>query len=434
MKPQARWPVAAPVWPSRVVRQTFTLGAGTAVGQAVLLPASLVWSRLYAPADFGRLGLILSFLSVASVAVGLRYDLAIPLARDREESIRLLLVCLLLAVPVSVFAGIVFGVFCAYDVLGLGALPLWSAPLVAALLVVTGAFVALRFWHVRFADFSNIGRSLIVQGIARALVPIALAPFHFGWLGLVAGEAAGRVFGVRRLAASVLPELWHVARNTNRQQFLELIKRFRQYPLVFLPSSVLDAIAGAIAAPVFIHLYGLSAGGEFFLAQQIVTVPAALLSATLGDVYHAKLATTARATPDSLPATIARGAARLMLLGVAIYVPTGVAAPYLVVPLFGAAWERVGHFVVVLAPAAAVTLAVSPLARALVLSRIPQVKFIADVAKIVLPIVGLVIGSRVDTASPMGALVGFSILTIASYALYLMIVIFAVRRRNQLTS
>ncbi|MGH8308684.1 MAG: hypothetical protein ACRETX_02685, partial [Steroidobacteraceae bacterium] len=291
-----------------IARQILTLGVGTAIGQAVVLLASPVWSRLYEPADFGRLGLVLSFLSAASVAVGLRYDLAIPLARDRNESIRLLLLCLLLAVPAAAIGGAVFAALCVTGALGFDAVPVWSAGIVAALLAVTAAFTALRFWHVRFSGFACISRSLIGQGIARALTPILLAPLHLGWFGLVAGEAAGRLIGVRKLALPVLSAVVAAARTTTRAELLESMRRFRQYPRVFLPSSILDALAAAIALPVFVLLFGIDVGGQFLLAQQIVLVPAALLSASLSDVYHVRFVESAKERPDHLPAIVARGA------------------------------------------------------------------------------------------------------------------------------
>ncbi|MGH8308323.1 MAG: hypothetical protein ACRETX_00855, partial [Steroidobacteraceae bacterium] len=105
---------------------------------------------------------------------------------------------------------------------------------------------------------------------------------------------------------------------------------------------------------------------------------------------------------------------------------------FVTVPIFGPEWDQAGQFVIGLAPAAAVTAAVSPLTRALVLSRIPQVKFVADTAKIILPIGGMLLGTGAGTTRPMDSVIGFSIMTIASYALYLGVVLYAVQSRHQL--
>src|SRR5271167_2859174 len=107
---------------SQALRQAFALGAGTAIGQGAVVIASPIWSRLYDPADFGRYGLVLSFLSTATVAVSLRYDMAIPLARDQDEAVRLTLLALICTIPVSIGAGAIFVLLTARGLLGFGAI------------------------------------------------------------------------------------------------------------------------------------------------------------------------------------------------------------------------------------------------------------------------------------------------------------------------
>src|SRR5919201_3348712 len=58
-------------------RDVATLGAGTAVAQIFTIASGPVITRLYTPNDLGVLGLFTSFLSVATVATSLKYELGI---------------------------------------------------------------------------------------------------------------------------------------------------------------------------------------------------------------------------------------------------------------------------------------------------------------------------------------------------------------------
>ena len=292
-------------------RSVLKLGVGTAAGQGAVLLASPLWSRIYEPADFALLGLFLSFVSTVTVALALRYDLAIPLAMRSDDGARLLVLCLLLTVPLAVVGGAGMASMTSQDVLGFGALPMAAAPLAAFVLLVTGIFGALRYWHVGASHFGPISRSLVVQGVARATVPILLAPAHLGWFGLIAGEAVGRTLGIRRLIVSAMPTLRRMLQQWSWPQLWECARSYRRFPAIFLPSALLDAVAAGAALPVFLMFHSLTAAGHFMLAQQVVAAPAALLCAAMADVYHYKVTATARSEPAAVVPLLLRSAVRI---------------------------------------------------------------------------------------------------------------------------
>jgi lipopolysaccharide exporter len=416
---------------SRGLRQVFALGTGTAIGQGVVVIATPIWSRLYGPADFGRYGLILSFLSTATVAVSLRFDMAIPLARDQDEAVRLTLLALICTLPVSLAAGAIFVWLTVRGLLGFGAIAPWSAVFVVLALGLTGAFSALRYFHVRNGNFRGISASLVAQGLGRALTPIFLAPLKWGWVGLLTGELIGRAFGISSLVKALVGG---VAQLTTRSKLRELFRVYRRYPLVFLPSSILDAASAALPVPLVVGLFGLSSGGEFLLAQQLVLVPASLISGSLGDVFHAQLVPGARRDPSDVPKLVWRTALRLLIFAGAVYLPVACLAPFLSVPIFGAPWARVGTLVAILSPATIIVVAVSPITRAMFLSKIPQIKLIADVIKLGLPAAGLIAGSRLGEDSLTMSVVYYSVMLGLSYLAYFAIVLVSIRVSNQLPS
>lgn len=246
----------------------------------------------------------------------------------------------------------------------------------------------------------------------------------------MAGEAAGRFLGIWRLSRDLVPSMHAVIQTGGVSSLRATARHYRRFPIVFLPSSVLDAVSSAVVLPLFVLLFGVSSGGELLLAQQIIVAPSALLCAALADVYHRRLVELARDRTGSLNAVVIRESGRLLLLAAIILGPIGLIAPYLAGPVFGAGWERVGALALVLAPSAVVGVAASTLSRALVVSRIPQLKYIADVLKLVVPTSAMVVAQRggcslTDTAAIYSAALALS------QIVYLLIIAYAVKPEHQ---
>ena len=259
-----------------------------------------------------------------------------------------------------------------------------------------------------------------------------MAPLSPGWIGLLAGELLGRTLGIWKLGKPLVPLIRGVTKNTSMRQLSELLRQYRQYPLVFLPSSVLDAASGAVALPIIVALFGVATAGEFLLAQQIVMAPAAFIGGSLRDVIHSRLVPCARDNPSGLTRIVRQTALKLMLLAAAIYLPLACLAPFLATQIFGRSWATVGPLVSIMCPAAVVMVAVMPVSRAMVFSRVPQIKFAADIVKLILPAGGLIVGAESDHHSLTGSVVGFTILTALSYAWYFRVIMYSIRDNNQL--
>jgi O-antigen/teichoic acid export membrane protein len=419
---------------SQGIRQVFALGTGTAIGQAAVAAASPIWSRLYDPVAFGRYGLVLSFLSAATVAVSLRFDFAIPVAQDEDEALDLALLAMVCGIPVSLLAGVIFSFFSLRGLFGFGAISPLFAILIVLALLLAGSFSTLRYWHVRRSGFREISTSLMAQGLARALAPILLSPLNWGWFGLMSGELAGRSFGIRSLGRGVISQIARLARRVTISRLVDLSRKYRQYPLVFFPSSMLDALSGAVIIPVVVGIYGLSAGGEFLLAQQIVSTPSALICSSLGDVFHAQLNPGAGRNPAYLPQFVLRTAFRVLVVASVVYIPVACVAPFVAVPIFGAPWSRVGQFIAILAPSTIVATMVNPISRAILVSKIPQIKLLADVVKLVLPVLALIGAAHLPEASLTKSLMLYSGMVGVSYLIYLGVILISVRPSNQIPS
>ena len=366
------------------LRDALTLGGGTALGQIIGAASAPIITRLYLPADVGVAGLIITFVAFASVGLALRYDFAIVTAVDEIEADMLMTLSVALTVVVSGLATLVLGLLIGLNLLSFGTLPLASLLLAFPVLLCIGIFTALRYWYVRRGQFAPISKALVAQGIGRASVSISLGLISPGWAGLVFGELAGRSLGMGRLASNAWPAI-RAALQRAKAEFPRVLQRNRKYPLVVLPSSLLDSAASLIGVPLIISLFGTADGGQFFLVQNLLALPAGLVANSVADVLHSRFADAYLADTNGVYPITRRALARLTKAGLAIYVPIAIVAPFLAGPLLGARWERAGLIATVLTPVVITGLISGPASRVLMVVNRPEWKLGVDIVRLVFP-------------------------------------------------
>lgn len=396
------------------------LGGGTAVGQAFGAIAAPIITRLYTPSDLALVGLIVSFVTFASVGLSLRYDVAIVTALDEIEADILLSLSLLLVVFVSGIAAALLSVFIGFNILSYGALPLWSVSIAFVILTLMGVSMALRYWYVRRGGFGLISRALVLQGAGRASVSISAGLLHFGWVGLLAGEMVGRSLGIRRLLLNAWPAICKALKRPYAELRSPLVRN-RKYPAIVLPSSLLDSASAVISVPIVIGLFGRTDGGQFFLIQNMLGLPGILVANSVADVLHAKLANAYLKEPVQLPNLMRQALLRLTIIASIIYIPIGLLSPLVVKPLLGAQWGDAGVIASLLIPVMITGLIVNPASRVLVVVNRPERKLIVDVLRLTVPPTVLYLAYHAQWAF-MPSLIGYSLAMAGCNLVYILIV------------
>ena len=400
---------------SAPLRHVASIASGTLVGQGALVLASPLLTRLYRPEAFGVLGLLTAFVTVASVGVTWRLDMAIPATRTRQAADRLLAASLIVLLPTSLIATSCLIVLQLRGWLGFGNVPLPAAVLAYIALVVTGAFTALRFWSVREHRFKDIGTAVARQGLARALLPGIVWFVYAGWAGLAIGDIAGRMLGILRLGRAAARRL-RTALFGGRRRLLAEVKRNRRYALILLPSSLIDAIAGSIPLPLIATLFGVRAAGEYALIMRVASAPGALVAAAVADVFHAHAAAWLRDSPRTAEAAFLKVASQLALISVGLYLPAALLAPYAFGALFGDHWRGAGVAFSCLSPFLIAILIVSPLSRVLTVTGHMEYKLVMDLLLLLVPALALWLRRMTPFHH---ALAVFAVVNAALYGAYL---------------
>jgi len=359
---------------SPFLRGTFSIAGGTALGQLILVLSSPILTRLYDPTAMGMLGLFVSYVGLASTAGTLRYEVAIVAAPDEKDSIALTKVSLIIAVVMAIFFGIIFDLLRRNALFGFEVFPRWTFLLIIlGILGVVWGFT-LRFYAIRQMAFGIIGRFTFAQAMFRVLFPIFLSPL--GKIGLFIGEALGRFAGL-----SVLRKIF--PRSRSPWLHLPVLFRYKKYPLVLLPSAMLNTLALMGAVPVFSQVFGVTTAGHLTLAQRVLGLPVSLIGSAVSDVFYGKAAEIIRSDVKKISPFFLKTFLGLGILAVLLGIGVWLLAPSVSVFLFGSDWQQAGIYMKIMAPWITAKLTVSPLGRFIFLTPYPWLKLIYDIGSLI---------------------------------------------------
>jgi O-antigen/teichoic acid export membrane protein len=344
----------------------------------IMLAAMPVLTRLYEPAAFGLHAMVMAFVGIASVGSCLCIELAIVASASDKQADEFFAAALMSLPLTSLASGLVLTGFIYFDLLGYGALPIWTAAVATLVLVLNGIYVAARHRRLRNRDYPIIARANLIQNVGRALVPFALFPLVPTWLGLTSAEVIGRALSVRGLLTSIWPGALHALVWGDLRQWIAIVRREYRYTCVLLGSVFIDASASLLIAPLLAATYGAVPAGQYFLISMLLTAPFLLVASPIGDVLHVRGANLYRETPARLPAFTRKLAFGLLAIALAIYFPIYLLAPFVFPSLLGAKWPYGAEIAMALTPFSIISFVASPCSRLLMVVNRPGLKVCSD--------------------------------------------------------
>ena len=410
---------------TRLRRNVFAQGIlsismGTIIGQGISVLVSPILTRLYLPAAMGAWGLFISFVSVGTVGGALRYELAIVAAKEQKDAQALAGYALTFSILISLIGGVVFDVFRRHEILGYEVFSWWMGGIATLVIVINVWGQVFRFWFIREKKFMEVGYFVGGRGIFRSITQVSLSSWQS--VGLILGEVFGRLislgiflrrFPFRETFRSVLS--WQ---NSNT------LKKFKEYPFLFLPSAFIDTLALMAPVPVFTAVYGIDVGGMLALALRVVSIPLLLIGNAVADVFFGEVADLTRHQSKKANTLFLKSTFRLgsfaLILGIGLWW----LAPWGVEVLFGNMWRSTGEMLRIMVPWFVTMLTVSPISRLVFLSRYPWAKLFYDI----LALFGVSLPLWLNLSEPLEALRLVTWVQAGLYVLYWLILFFAVRQ------
>lgn len=398
-------------------RSVLLLAGGTIGAQLVTVAVSPLLTRMYSPAELGQLGLCIAFVSTVAAGLSLRYEAAIVSQTNNADAARLAIAATVIVPFVAAGVSAVLYALVSLRLAGFGELPVFAVPAVAATLVLAGWSGVLRFWLVRRQEFGPVNGLTMAQSAGRAATQIAGGLAGAGLGGLLIADVVGRAASLVRAGPEAGRQMWRLARPVSYPATRRLLWANRDFPLLAMPSSVLDSLAVALPLPLVAAFYGVESAGFYALVQRVLALPVSVIGAAVSDAFYARLSGYSRDAPERGRPLLLRTAVVLGAVGIPFAAAVVLLAPSLFAMLFGARWEAAGTLAVVMVPWMMAQLVVSPVSRAVFVYGGQRQKLGYDVLAVTAVLVSLWLSARLSL-SLVGAVALLSALEAICYGLY----------------
>ena len=416
---------------ARIVHSILLLAGSTATAQLISICALPLVTRLYTPEQIGIVSLFLSFLGFWTTTLSWRYEHALLIAKNDEESHVICRLATGIVVFMSLLAVPMLWLLQSTNFMHFELLPAWTPLIAFPILLGHGIFLVYRSWALRAGLIRHITQATIYRSGASALSKVGLGVLSWGMLGLFIAELAAACASMSKLLVSTTRH--YVASKPAHIDGKTLVstgRRYAKFPLLETPSAWLDALALALPLPLVATLYGAEAAGWFGLARTVVSVPNSQIGSAVADVFQMELAK-AVLNHDAPRArrlfyAIMRKAAlfgTVPLLGVVALLP------WLMPIVFGDEWAQSGMASAALGPWFFAALVVSPLSRALSVLQAQELKLIYDVSAVGL-LLSAYFAAQALTLSFIEFCVAMSLANSVGYLVYCVVLIRLIESRT----
>lgn len=385
------------------VKNFAVVSGGGLVAQLILLGSAPLISRLYSPEAFGVQGLFLSLGGIMAAGAGLSYPVAIVLAREQHEAMRLLRLSCYIAGIQSLAALVLFYFFGAPFLARFGLSALNGVILLVPLFMFfTTLSAAVNQVCIRERQFGLTSEVNIVSAIVSVAARIGGG---FFW-------ASGAFLSLVSTFVLLLKtlHLWTrrkapVTKGEPERQavagvgtYWALARRYGDFATLRTPQVLLSTITRGTPIILLGSLFDVDAAGLYAFAVTFLVIPVDLIATSIMQVLYPKITEAWRAGADIMK-MIFQVTAILAAIGLLPVLLLFFAGPPLFELAFGSVWREAGGFAGWMAVLFYFQILTRPMLTAFPVLNLQKAGLVYEVAATVVKILAMYVGFYVfDTA------------------------------------
>lgn len=368
------------------------LSSGTFIAQLIPLALTPVLTRMFTPQEFGVLALFASMATFISIVVtwGLEYAIILPKHEGRAYnlfvlslaviSINTVIVCLLLALFAPFVSVFIYSVDTVYIIIFL-----------ACSIFLQGLFRTLNQYSIRLRKFNSIAYSTVLRSVFTNTMHVLSGFLSFGSLGLIGGNIVGHITASASIALGNQKILADYKKYFNPASWRRLLGRYKAFPLHKMPSELMNNFSVQIPVYLLNAFFSKTEVGYYSLPQRILTLPTALIGASISQVYLKEVAD-CRNDSQKLGSLLSNVFNKLMLVGIVPFSILAFWSDYIFEYVFGSEWIIAGEYAQIISPWLFLVFCVSPLSLIFTIREKQKEGFICNALLLCFRLVLLLIG------------------------------------------
>ncbi len=343
-----------------VFRSVMVLITGKFLSQIIIIVATPILTRLYAPEDFAVLALFIALTQVGCLISTGRYELAIIIPKKHEEAFDVAFLASFFSLVFSVSLLVV--VIVAHEEIA----DFFKVPELASwlfllpLTVFFGAIFAIaQSFGIRIKAYSSIAIANVYKSLAMVFTQFVAGFIYIGAGGLVIGRAVSDLFANRHLVNVVLKSS-SVRPKFSFSRVNLAAKRYMQFPTYSLPSGILNVVNSNLLNFALPIIFSTTVLGYYALAMRVLGAPLTQVAGPIGQIYMREAAEEIRST-GSARKSFTKALLILFLLALTVFGFLYLSIEWLFAVLFGSKWVAAGEYAKLLLPLFFSRMIVSPL-------------------------------------------------------------------------
>lgn len=344
-------------------RNVSVLVSGTAFAQLVAVLALPLLTRIYTPEDFTVLASYSSILAILVAISCLRFEIAIPMPKDKESAIHLLALAVLSVIGITFLTSIGLFVFSdqinsitSHRLTGY----LWLLPIGV---FFGGLYNALQYWVTRKKLFKLIAKTRMTQAISGAAVQVGFGYVGLIPLGLLLGQLLNTGAGIFGLLKDLLKDYKIIFSTLSYKGIKKTFKLYDRFPKYSTWEALTNSAGMQLPILIIATLSLGSEAGFLMLAMRLLSAPMRLIGGAVAQVYLAEAAD--KYHQGDLKVFTKKTIAMLSKVGFIPILLAGVTAPFIVPFVFGVEWQRAGILISWMAPWYFMQFIISPVSMSL---------------------------------------------------------------------
>lgn len=377
-----------PILSNALLRRMGVLAGGITVAQLLVILATPIATRLYSPQQYGILGLFSAALAITTAVAGLRYEVAIPLAKEQQtaESLAKLAIGLSVISNALLTSILYIGGSGLLSSLGLAEMRpyVWVLPL-----VTLGATVyqALNYLAVRGKRFRTITHTRVLQSVSQTAAQLGAGVAGGGTAGLLSAVAVGQVAGIGTLQHEV-----HLRwTRLDMKELRKTASQFSRFALYDVWGALVNVLGPQVAPILLNTFFGLQLVGLFSLAMRLIQLPTSLVGQAVGQVLYVAMAER-EGDASAQSELVGKAAASLLIMSLPLFGVVAILGPWFFGGVLGEGWAGVGDYVRLLSPWMALAFVRIPLSTLTLVKGKQKTAMLVTVAETVLRLSALYLG------------------------------------------
>ncbi len=253
-------------------KNVITLMTGTLIGQLLIILTLPFISRIYTPEQFGNYSNLIAIISILGVITTLRYDIAMAITNKDEERNNLLylsvilntIICILILI-ILLITSFIFDYFSFIQVI-----------YIFVSVFILGIVQILTSYNSSLGNFKKISYTKFSQSLVQVVVQLLGVFSKNNLIFLFAGYLLGRSNGIFILYNSSKKKI--DKKNMSFENIINLSKKYRNYPIYGLPSSLLNSFTSNIMIILTLFVYGGYYAGIYGFITRMTSAPLQLIS------------------------------------------------------------------------------------------------------------------------------------------------------------